>query len=677
MTSPDRGGITSWRDAILREFATPHAARLTVAADPDGLLLEPGVLEAIEERGFELLTVEDSVAFRFAYETRYRSCWDRGERTDRAVVLRTAESDLSALPYDLLHAGRRVSFSLGDLFPNLSHAIVATLERSGLDALYRAQTGEPPTRPLGDGQTAEFVLRHVFGIAPETIGQESDLLRFLLRRHYRGLRIPAPLDDHLLRLLAGNAAFAAWPIREIMADREAFFTFLQERWPAFLDRRTASSAIGEAASSYGGPAAIPFDHADVRVYVDNLFLEGFLQPVAHPRADRLARSWEAAGVRTDPAADRQRRLTRLLQAIETERAVPAGTAPHREWLAFARRWAQVTALLFGHDGGGPRAGADLQAKYDGIRDRVDAAFTDWMAQHYGALHNQPPRPPVMIHHVPRMLARSLRETAGAKAALVLIDGLALDQWVTVRGVLAEQRPGFHFHDDESLFAWAPTLTTVSRQACFSGRPPLYFPSSIRTTDREPAAWRRFWADEGLPPAAAGYAKNLRAAGDLDRAAQLVLDPRIRAVALVVDAVDRIMHGMELGQSGMHNQIRQWARRGVLAGLIDLLLDGGFAVWLTSDHGNVEARGCGNPGEGAAAELRGQRVRVFSDPALRAQVAARFPGAVAWLPVGLPDDYLALIAPGRSAFVRPQEHPVAHGGITLDEVIVPLVRIERE
>ena len=670
--------MTSWRDAILREFTAPHAARLTVAADPDGLLVEPGVLEAIEERGFELLTVEDSVAFRFAYETRFRSRWDRGEGTERAVVLRTAVADLRTLPYDLLQAGRQVSFSLGDLFPNLSHAVLAALERSSFDALYRAQTSEPPARPLGDGQTAGFVLRCVFGIAPETIGQESDLLRFLLRRHYRGLRIPAPLDDHLLRLLTRNAAFAAWPLREIMADREAFFTFLQERWPAFLDRRTDQSAIGEAAVSYGGPAAIPFDHADVRVYVDNLFLEGFLQPVTHPRADRLAGSWETAGVKIDPEADRQRRLNGLLQAIETVGSIPAGTAPHREWLEFARRWAQVNALLFGRNGGhdGPDDGGGIRSRYDRIRDRIDAAFADWMAQHYGALHNQPPRPPVMIHHVPRMLARSIQEAAGAKAALVLIDGLTLDQWVTVRGVLAEQRPGFRFYDEESLFAWAPTLTTVSRQACFSGRAPLYFPSSIRTTDREPAAWRRFWADEGLPPAAAGYAKNLRAAGDLDRAAQLVSDPRIRAVALVVDAVDRIMHGMELGQAGMHNQVRQWARSGMLAGLIDLLLDGGFAVWLTSDHGNVEARGCGNPGEGAAADLRGQRVRVFSDPALRTQVAARFPGAVAWPPVGLPSDYLALIAPGRSAFVRPQEHPVAHGGITLEEMIVPLVRIER-
>ena len=675
--------MKSWRDPILKEFIAPQAARLTLAADPDGLLLEAGVLEEIAERGFELLTVEDRISFRFAYESRYRSRWDRGELTDRGVVLRTAAADLRALPYDLLQAGRQVSFSVDALFPNLSHAVMETLERSDLDALYRAQTREPPARPLGDGQTAGFVLRHVFGIAPETIGQESDLLGFLLRRHYRGLRIPALLDDHLLRLLARNPAFSAWPLREIMADREAFCAFLQERWPAFLDRRTADRAIAEPAAPvastgglglrYSGPTGIPFDHADVRVYVDNLFLEGFLRPVTHPRADRLAGSWEAAGIETDPEADRQRRLTGLLQAIEAEKSIPGRTARHRDWLAFARLWAQVNALVFGWNGD-PGAG-DSRSRYVRVRDRIDAAFTDWMEQRYGTLHNQPPRPPVMIHHVPRMLARTLQESARAKAALVLVDGLSLDQWSTVRDVLAKQRPGFRFRE-RSLFAWVPTLTMVSRQACFSGRPPLYFPSSIHTTDREPAAWQRFWADEGLSPAEVGYEKNLRARADLDRAAQLVSAPRVRVVGLVVAAVDRIMHGMTLGQSGMHNQVRQWAQRGLPADLIDLLLDGGFAVWLTSDHGNIETGGCGRPGEGSAADLRGERVRVYSDPALRARVGERFPDAIAWPPVGLPDDYLALIAPGRSSFVRRQERPVAHGGITLEEVIVPLVRIER-
>ena len=315
-------------------------------------------------------------------------------------------------------------------------------------------------------------------------------------------------------------------------------------------------------------------------------------------------------------------------------------------------------------------------RYHGVRDRIDVAFTAWIDQRFGTLHNQPPVPPVMTHHVPRMLARTVEESADAKVALVVVDGLSLDQWVTVHGVLAHQRPGLRYGEDR-LFAWIPTLTMVSRQACFGGRAPLYFPSSIHTTDREPAAWQRFWVEEGLSPAAVGYEKNLRDQPDLARVAQLVSHPRMRVMGLVVDAVDRIMHGMALGQPGMHNQVRQWAGQGT-SGSADRRVD---RSWLRRvpdlrprehrDHRLWPAA------EGAAADLRGERVRVYSDPALRERVEKRFPGSIAWPPVGLPDDYFALIAPGRSSFVLPSRRPVAHGGITLEEVVVPLVRIERK
>lgn len=667
--------MSSWRDEVLKEF-TPQVARLTLVADPDGLLLEEGILKGIEERGFELIPFEDHVAFRFAYESRYRSRWDRGELTDLVVVLRAAASDLRSLPYDLLQAGRQLSFNLGVLFPNLSYPVIDALDRTDLDDLYRAQKREKPDRPLGDRQTRGFVLRHVFGVAPETIQQESDLVRFLLRRHYRGLRIPPVLDSYLVQLLRQNSLFSEWPLDRIVAGREAFFAFLQERWPIFLDRQAAGAdAVREPVDAYGmefpGTAEIPFDHHDVRVYVDNLFLEGVLQQVSHAGADKLSDSWVIVGIKTEPKADRKRRLGGLLEAVE--QSIPEEGANYQDWLAFAPRWAQVNALWFDPDG---QDAGEKEEQLRSLRDRADEAFTPWIRQCFGTLHNQPPSPPVMPHHVPRSLARRLEESKGAKVALVLMDGLSLDQWVVVHRVLSEQRPALRFREG-GLFAWIPTLTMISRQACFAGRPPLYFPSSIHTTDREPSAWKRFWADEGLSSAEIGYEKNLRDEPDLARVEELVSHPKVRAVGLVVDKVDKIMHGMMLGSRGMYNLVRQWANQGVLAALLDMLLDRGFAIFLTADHGNIETTGGGRPTEGSVADLRGERVRVYPDQSLRAGVKERFPDAIEWPPIGLPDDYLALVAPDRKAFVRETDSPVAHGGVTLEEVVVPLVEIRRK
>ncbi|HOL72958.1 MAG TPA: hypothetical protein PKW45_16030, partial [Bryobacteraceae bacterium] len=63
--------MLDWRDRVLREF-TPGVQPLTVVADPDGLLTEPRLSQALAERGFESLVFEEPISFRFVYESRYR-----------------------------------------------------------------------------------------------------------------------------------------------------------------------------------------------------------------------------------------------------------------------------------------------------------------------------------------------------------------------------------------------------------------------------------------------------------------------------------------------------------------------------------------------------------------------------------------------------------------------------
>src|SRR5262249_35582700 len=113
-----------------------------------------------------------------------------------------------------------------------------------------------------------------------------------------------------------------------------------------------------------------------------------------------------------------------------------------------------------------------------------------------------------------------------------------------------------------------------------------------------------------------------------------------------------------------------------ARLLDLLFDSGFDVYPSSDHGNVEATGIGRPSEGVLADQRGERARLYGDPRLRSRVKERFPEAVEWPAVGLPETLLPWLAPGRSAFIRGGERVVGHGGCSLEEVVVPLVRLER-
>ena len=137
-----------------------------------------------------------------------------------------------------------------------------------------------------------------------------------------------------------------------------------------------------------------------------------------------------------------------------------------------------------------------------------------------------------------------------------------------------------------------------------------------------------------------------------------------------------MNGRQLGSAVMHNQIKLLCRKGFMHSLINYLLNHGYEVWMTSDHGNIECSGKGRPTEGVIAETKGERVRIYPSKELRSQVAADFSFAREWHPVGLPSDYYPLIAGDQDAFINKGNTIVGHGGISIEEVIVPLVNFKR-
>ncbi len=677
--------MLNWRDHVLQHFREP-LHRLTLVADPDGLMLEEELLAAIRQNGFDLLPFEDHIAFRFAYESRYRQHWDEGQDTDLVVILRSPDASLRLLPYDLLKSGRTLSFGLPDLFPKLSYPVISELDRAYLQPLYKAhQRYDGPE--MGDRASTLFVLKHVFGIVPDLIKAPADLLKLLLSRHARGERVPSRLDALLLESVRRLPELTGWPLKELLGNAEAFFAFLQERWPGYLAAQQPGEKLAkESGQTYDVSSALPFDDPDVRVYVDNLFLEGKLKPVSLPE-DWIVEDWAQVGVEIDEQAFEVRRYAGLLTHLEKE--LPTAEATHREWMQFAAAWAELTVL---HHHLAAALNQEAVDRHRALHLEVETRFADWMLMRYHTLHSLPFLPiPTMVHHIPDYLAAYRHQHAGCRLALVVVDGLALDQWNLIRDVWTEQAHGWSVHEN-TAFAWVPTLTPISRQAMLAGTAPQFFPGSWQTTNQEPAHWLRFWRKQGLHPANVGYLRNLgvKALKEDDtllvddeveleaEVEELVGNGQVQVAALVVNTVDNIMHGMQLGTVGMHQQVRLWlTRHRYLTQLVARLLQASFTVYITSDHGNVWARGIGRPNEGVLVEKRSQRARVYTDPAFVQLGKAQSPTAVEWTNVGLPEQVYVLLAPQLDAFLDAGEHAVCHGGIALEEVIVPFVKISQE
>jgi hypothetical protein len=661
---------TDWRSEIIRNFI-PELSRLTIVADPDGLLQEEVLAQKIREKGFDLLQFDDPIAFRYEYESRYRSQWDNGVPTELVVALRLQSSDINTLPYDIIKAGRVLSFSLSMLFPNLSPAVVEAIDKSDLDPLFKAQELYRPDR-MGDRNTKDFVLRHVYEIPPETIKSAGALMRLLIQQHYRHRIVPEIIDSHLVQMLKHTGLFEEWPLEAIVRDRQQFFLFLQERWPVYLSHITSAETCADASATYSlelfGPRLIPFN--EVWELVDNLFAEGILFPVKFPHVLTAVDKRIEIGILHDKQADAEDRFKKLADIIERE--IPEDSAKYTDWQQTALRWGELLNLWFS----GLHLNTGLIPAFQHLQRVVDTNFVKWLELRYAGLHNQPAVNPVMVHHVPRNLNRIREDNPEQKIALIVVDGLAVHQWLSIRQVISDQSPDLTFRED-AIFAWLPTTTAVSRQAIFSGKPPVYFPNSIHDTSKESGLWTQFWAGHGLSGNNVAYLKGLGEQADIEKVEELICSQQIRVVGLVVDKVDRIMHGMEMGSLGMQNQIALWAQTGYLADLIDRCLSRGFTVVVTSDHGNVEAKGIGRISEGAIADLRGERVRIYPDESLRATVRSKCPTAIEGATVGLPSGYFPLYACGRSAFILNGAITVCHGGPSIEEVMVPFVRVERK
>lgn len=650
--------MASWRDTILFEFQ-PKISRLTLVADPDELLTEEKMLSEIRERGFHLIPFDDPIAFRFVYESQYRNRWDEHQQTDLVVVLRSAEQQLSKLPYDLLKAGRHLTFALHKLFPKLNYPVIAGMDRSYLDPVdeaYLTHDGEQ----LTERGTKEFVLKKCFGIVPELLNTPVDLLKALLSLHYRKVVLPALLVEHLLETLSKKPSFGTWPLGEIIPNRDAFLRFLQGEWKTFLDDQSSGSSR----------CRVPFGHEDVRAYIDTFFLEGALTPVEQSEPAKLP-PWAQAGVIHDPRVDALRRFRGLWRKFQE--SLPHGEASHKDWQQAAQRWAELVVLRWECDGGldpGEKTG------WSEMQSAVEAAFGSWMMKRHGALHNLPyQQQPVMVHHIARFLAVERSKKKLPRVALLVLDGLALDQWLLLRRVLEAADQAWRFQES-TAFAWVPTLTSVTRQSIFAGEPPLYFPESLGTTSKERSHWLRFWEDHGVQRGGVELITNIDGPAD-PKLEEALGNSRLSVLGIVWNKVDDIMHGMQMQTAGMHDQVRLWAKQGHVQSLLSRLHAEGFATYLTADHGNVTATGIGNPKEGVLAETKGKRVRVYDRTEFLEDVAVKFPESLRWPNHGLPPSSHVLLAGDLKAFTDAGEEIVSHGGIALEEVMVPFVTITRE
>ena len=638
---------------ILQHFPA-HTHALTLVRDPDGVLGDEALLAELSARGFTLVQEDDPVALRYRVEQA------RPWNTGRPLIVVTPGA-LEALPYDLWQPGQRVELALHTFFPNLAYPVLKTLLP---DQRARLAQAPSPVQRLGRQATVTYLLYHVFDADLARLRQPAALVAWMDLYHQQASPLPALLQEALLAALEKVERYAGWPLRALLTSPETFVIFVREQWQTYIHWPSGQTARE--------PRGAYLDFGTDPVLQDTLPIlvrTGTLAPVPVERSERLP-AWARPALLATEADRIPRRVGELLAKLDTALHDLGEDARWQAWHTIAWDWAELTALRYRPDTG---LGAEQPAAYVALRAYLDTRFEVWLARHYAPLAGMVLPNPHHLYHVPRFLAHRYPPAQGGRVALLVLDGMALADWTVIRAAWRARHPAWRW-DERLVLAQVPTITAVSRQALVSGLRPADFADTLATTQADARRWAAFWTQYDLPRDACPYA---HVHLDRDAPPPDVTSARVRALCLVETRVDDLVHDATLGSTDFYASLALWLESEAvhLESLIDDLLDRGFSVTLTSDHGHVEARGMGTLSEGLVVDTRSQRARLYYDPLAAQRAQEHFPDTVLWEARGiLPEGVWVLIPQARLAFAQKGTTVMTHGGLTLDEVVVPLVTI---
>lgn len=310
--------------------------------------------------------------------------------------------------------------------------------------------------------------------------------------------------------------------------------------------------------------------------------------------------------------------------------------------------------------------ANLKATIDTISTEYDAGisveyihqlFIDFILTDFAKLSSTIDRDgPVFVSR-----AMEYMHDHSKKFVIIVMDGMSEFDWL----IISKSFAGLKYEKTDA-FAMIPTTTSISRQCLLSNK----YPSQLA----EPWKQSKEKAEFVTCAKSLGYADNQIA---YTRGYDVDFGSFIKCGAVIINDVDDMVHGQKQGRIGMFNDITVMAKQAQLVGLTKQLLRSGFDVYITADHGNTPCVGMGKLMKtGVEVETKSRRMVVLRDFADRQALIGQY-DLIQYPKYFLSKEYDYLICGAGFSFDAKDEAVMSHGGITVDEVVVPFIKIKAD
>ena len=318
---------------------------------------------------------------------------------------------------------------------------------------------------------------------------------------------------------------------------------------------------------------------------------------------------------------------------------------YRDWFTAARNKADIHVMSEQYG---------IPVDIDGL----SIPFVDYILSDFGKLSAE------MNADAPILVSRAMEYMAdhSKKFVIIVMDGMSLFDW----RIISRSFDGIHYQEEYAM-AMIPTITSISRQCLLSDK----FPKELEnpwSQSKEKKEFINCAMGLGYSDAQIGYERGY----DADFGAA------VSCAAIIVNDVDDMVHGQLQGRLGMYNDISVLAKQHKLADTVRRMLKKGFDVYISADHGNTPCVGMGKwVKTGVETETKSHRMIVLKDFADKSGLYEKygeenlieFPGYY------LDKQFEYLICGVGKSFDVKGEEVMTHGGITLDEVVVPFIKIK--
>ena len=364
----------------------------------------------------------------------------------------------------------------------------------------------------------------------------------------------------------------------------------------------------------------------------------------------------------------------------------AGTA--EEWMAVERTLSKWDIEL---------EQSSMRSMIDDQRTQANAAFSKWIQRNYEAWFEPNAQRPLLSQDVMKHSVFPLLDK-GEKVLLCVIDNFRYDQWKTIQPLLGDF---YTVQNEEQYFSILPTATQYARNAIFSGLLPLQIQQM----------YPQYWVEEGDEESKNQYEKELiqtlldryrrketysywkvNESDFCERVIAQLKGVQTPLNVVVLNFIDMLSHSRteskmmrELAndEAAYRSLTLSWFRHSPTYNLLKRAAELGFTLVLTTDHGTTRVR---NAVQIIADKNTNTNIRYKVGKALNCNsknvMVIEQPKKV-----GLPCPNVSssyMFCTGTDFFAYPNQfnyyaqyyrNTFQHGGISLEEIVVPLVTLQ--